>query len=190
MSGSSWAVFSLSQATSIAVAILLVVGLREFVGFTWGPTETQALLILVLPSIGLILLDLFLITGVVGPGWPMPNGESAALLILGAGIILSCFVFEMRAPDIWSYGIGLAGIGICVTLLLFATHSHMVALPAADGIATAPTPSSDAVAQPTAAATSGPDWILIWTAVGGIGSFMGGCAALIAISKRAARRSS
>ena len=175
MTSGSWTILVLSQ---LPIAFCVVFG---FIYIVAGlGVDAPEFFLFWVPSIGLLLLDLFIITGVIGHGWPVPIRASAALLMLGAAITISAFFLFNFRPG-YSFLVLLAGIALFVYLL---RNAHWLT-PAQQAIIKNPTarPSSGAASQPDVS-TSGPDWLLIWTAVGGIGALIGGCAALVSALRR------
>jgi hypothetical protein len=81
--------------------------------------------------------------------------------------------------DFAVYCILAAGI-LLFLLSLYGPQWAGIISPGSTRIPAPLTPSSNAVPHP-GGSFSGPDWLLIWTAVGGIGSFIGGCASLVNI---------
>ncbi len=175
MTSGSWTIFVLSQ---LPIAFCIVFGCM-FISAGVG-VDASEFFFFWIPSVGLLLLDLFMITGVIGHGWPVPIIANAALLMLGTAITISAF-FLFNLTLGYSFLVLLLGIALFVFLLRSThwptpTQQATIKIPAAR-------PSSSATSQPQVT-TSGPDWPLIWTAVGGIGALIGGCAALVSALRR------
>jgi hypothetical protein len=182
---SGWIIFGISQIAPTICIFLWIFGFDAITFADKHYSSYSLFFFFTLPSIALILLDIFFITGVVGSGWPVPVGASAALLVLGSAVLLSVPLVDSGkpGPKFLSFVVIIIGVAIFVLILhnvhwpsAIAGH-HVVAGPSPR---TTPTPSS----SPTTSAGSPaarPDWLLIWTTVGGLGSLLGGCAAFVAV---------
>jgi len=185
-----WTLFVLAQvfvAWAAAISITMIGEKVRYAGF----------LSLV---VGASLVDALVLTGVIGPGWPPSAKTSLALLVVGVVPIGHLAVTnDTHIPSPLSYSVFLCA-GMAIFFLLWAgitwpTGGRQAAVSVPHSTMTVsrpPTAAPSTTASVTPTATSsvasgaerpspGVDMLLVWTAVGAVGSLLGGFAAWAAV---------
>jgi hypothetical protein len=134
-------------------------------------------------TIFLGILDGLVLTGVIGPGWPIRSAISAAYL--GICLLIWAFVLvSLKETELLlMLAIFVAGLVLCAVLLDGITHWLNAPVHISDQVT--PTPNSTPIASSTTAtqkpntAIGGIDWGVVWTAIGAIGALIGGIAAVV-----------
>lgn len=129
-----------------------------------------------------VVVDGLVLAGVIGPGWPPSVWVSGCILLAGCVCIWysESYLVSIRMP-VMGLTVSLGGILVVLALGL----GHGVARNAAGGAG--PTTSVQA-SPPTPVAgkqdSAGPDWLLVWTAVGAVGSLLAGIAGFVVAVRR------
>jgi hypothetical protein len=136
------------------------------------------------------MVDGWMLEGVIGPGWPVPVKASVWLIVLGAGTAGSIFLWVGAASGVFDWleripawvpiGVsGVAGVALFVllpTVGLWPVSSGWLHLGHVPGVS-----ASSGIVSRAGASSSGPDAMMVWTAVGAVGSLLAGLAALAGV---------